>query len=179
MASGRRTPILAVTAHDSRHERERCAAADMDDFLTKPVRMGELIVRLALWLGPAPRPDEPSYAERLSAGDLVRLTSFSPLAPLARAPGLCADLREHFQRACRERLERLRRATSAQERTPTDGLDGALGWRRDVFALVTWLGNLGALRLAGLAATLGASRPADRPVVLNLLDRELSALAIS
>jgi hypothetical protein len=48
-----------------------------------------------------------------------------------------------------------------------------------VFALVTWLANLGASRLAGLAAMLGSSRPEDRASLLNLLDRELSALALS
>jgi len=176
MDPARRMPILAVTAHDSPYERERCAAADMDDFLTKPLRMNELITQLALWLGPAPRSDDRSVVERLTIGDGSRLTPFAPLAPLARSPGLCADIREHFLRACRDRLERLRRASALEAK---EGRDGTASWRRDVFALVTWFANLGALPLAGLAATLGGSRPEDRSVLLNLLDRELSTLALS
>jgi PAS domain S-box-containing protein len=173
----RRTPILAVTAHDGPHERERCLAADMDDFLTKPLRMGTLIMPLALWLGPAPQPDGRSAFERLTAGVGVRLTAFAPLSPLARSPALCADIREHFERASRARLDRLRRMASTLD--ANNGPDDALGWRRDVFALVTWFANLGALKLAGLAATLGDSRPGDRMVLVKLLDHELSALAHS
>jgi two-component system sensor histidine kinase/response regulator len=169
METAWRTPILAVTAHDSPQERDQCFAADMDDFLTKPMRMSELITRLALWLGPAPQPDDGPLVERLVTGDCVRLTAFAPLAPLARSPGLCTEIGEHFLRASRDRLERVRREEA----------DPGVGWRRDVFALVTWFANLGAMRLAGLAATLGSSRPEDRAALLKLLDRELSALALS
>ena len=176
LESARRTPILAVTAHDGAYERERCAAADMDDFLTKPLRLSELITQLALWIGPAPLPEDRSLVDRLTSGDGLRLTPFAPLAPLARSPGLCADIHEHFLRACRDRLERLRKASAHEGK---DGLGSAAAWRRDVFALVTWFANLGALPLAGLSATLGGSRPEDRALLLNLLDRELSALALS
>jgi two-component system, sensor histidine kinase and response regulator len=174
---GRRTPILAVTAHNSRHEKERCAAADMDDFLTKPLRMTELVMRLALWLGPAPRPDQRSVVDQLTTGDVLRWTSFSPLAPLVRSPGLGADLREHFLGSCRDRLECLRRAASTAEAMHDP--DDVSGRRRDVFALVTWLTNLGALSLAGLAAMLDGGRLEDRAIMLGLLDRELSRLALS
>jgi PAS domain S-box-containing protein len=162
-----RTPILAVTGHDSTQERARCAAADMDDFLTKPLRMSELVTRLALWLGPDPAADSGSWVERLTTHEPVRLVSMAPLAELAKAPGLTADIREHFLRACRERLDRL------HERS-----DGDPGWRRDVFALVTWFANLGLVRLAGLAATLNVGRAEDRALLLKLLDRELTALAL-
>ncbi len=177
MESTWRTPILAVTAHDSPRERDDCFAADMDDFLTKPMRMSELVTRLALWLGPAPQSDDGSLVERLVTGDRVRLTAFAPLAALARAPGLCTEIGEHFLRASRDRLDRLRRVSDLG--VTRESPDDVFGWRRDVFALVTWFANLGAMRLAGLAATLGSSRPEDRPALLKLLDRELSALALS
>ena len=170
-----RTPIIAVTAHDSVEERTRCAAADMDDFLTKPVRMVDLAARLALWLGPGPRPDGRSWVDRLASNDPPPLTSMAPLAELARAPGLVTDIREHFLREGRERLDRLSRVAASTE--AAGARDGDLGWRRDVFALITWSANLGAVRLAGLAAALNNGRREDRAFLLKLLDRELAALA--
>ncbi|HEV8267818.1 MAG TPA: response regulator, partial [Thermoanaerobaculia bacterium] len=48
--SGRRTPIIAVTANVAEGERERCLAARMDDFLGKPLRLEELAAVADRWL---------------------------------------------------------------------------------------------------------------------------------
>lgn len=47
---GQRLPIIALTANDRAEDRQACAAAGMDDFLTKPVRQDELHACLAKWL---------------------------------------------------------------------------------------------------------------------------------
>ena len=52
--SGRRTPIIALTAHVLAEVRSACAAADMDDYLTKPLDVRELVAALGKWCpGPA------------------------------------------------------------------------------------------------------------------------------
>jgi two-component system, sensor histidine kinase and response regulator len=49
-ASGRRTPIVAMTAHALAGDRDVCLAAGMDDYISKPVRADELLRVLELWL---------------------------------------------------------------------------------------------------------------------------------
>ena len=51
----RRTPIVAMTASATEGDPERCRAAGMDDYLTKPLRMAALSLALERWArGPAP-----------------------------------------------------------------------------------------------------------------------------
>jgi len=52
--TGRRVPIVAVTAHVLDGDREECLASGMDDYLTKPISAEKLEEKIDRWLKRAP-----------------------------------------------------------------------------------------------------------------------------
>ena len=53
-ALNRRVPIIAMTANALEGDREKCLAAGMDDYISKPVRLGRLGAALEQWTSPPP-----------------------------------------------------------------------------------------------------------------------------
>ncbi len=52
--TGRRTPIIALTAHAGAEQRQACLDAGMDGFLTKPIPLAELRAEIGRWMTLAP-----------------------------------------------------------------------------------------------------------------------------
>lgn len=113
----RRLPVVAMTAAAVTGERERCLAAGMDDFLTKPVALATLAGVLARWVptidtGAGPPPQVPDDAPTSPHLDLLRLEELRELSPgdtgfldraidgvLARTPATVAELRRAVAQA--------------------------------------------------------------------------------
>jgi CheY-like chemotaxis protein/HPt (histidine-containing phosphotransfer) domain-containing protein len=110
-ATGRRTPIIALTAHALTEDRERCLAAGMDGYLAKPVRRQQLLDAIEAHAagrhGAAPSPrDEHREGERpvLDTEDALRT--------LVGDSALFSDLVAVFIKETPARIEAARAAYS-------------------------------------------------------------------
>ena len=68
-STGRHVPIIAMTANAMQGDRERCLAAGMDDYVSKPVTFETLVAMLQKWGQPqSDRPVGGSSDDRQQVG---------------------------------------------------------------------------------------------------------------
>ncbi len=109
-------PVIAVTAHASKENRQRCLDAGMNDFIGKPFTPASLYSRLAHWLPPRgdARPMQPPAAPMPAAGKSVR-SSEGEIIDLSQLAGLIGDDREKMREFAGKFLELARQDVSSIE----------------------------------------------------------------
>jgi CheY-like chemotaxis protein len=97
---GGHLPIIAMTAHAMKGDRERCLKAGMDDYVSKPVRPTHLLSTLAKFFAPLPPDDQAAENSKetidnlsgdTDVGDRVAVGPLSSNSVDDHSPPLTAD----------------------------------------------------------------------------------------
>ena len=140
-----RLPIIAMTAHALPGDREKCLAAGMDDYISKPFREQDLLRLLKQWLGFAgtahgePPEEEPEPKSALDSRALATLTA------IGGSRDVLGSSIQLFLQQAPEKLKDMRRALAAGEyetlartahsQVGTAGLLGAMDFANSCRAL--------------------------------------------
>jgi CheY-like chemotaxis protein/HPt (histidine-containing phosphotransfer) domain-containing protein len=176
--SAKHVPIIAMTASALVEDRERCLAAGMDDYLSKPVKGPELGRLLGRWLRAGAGEDDSAGRPEDATGigsdalDPTRLEELRALDPDGSA-GLLPGLFDAFLGQATSDLSELAEAAVA-----ADG--GAIA--RIAHSLKGAAQNLGAGAVAGrcteLEVAVHAGRLTEVPAILGGLEAELERVRL-
>lgn len=114
--TGRHVPIIAMTAHALKGDRERCLDVGMDEYVAKPVRERQLLTALRNVLGdevPAPPPEEPP--EEFPTADPDVIDWNGALKICAGDHALLRDLVQAFLEEQPRRTDEIRRAIDSAD----------------------------------------------------------------
>jgi two-component system sensor histidine kinase/response regulator len=174
--TGRRTPIVAMTARAMEGDRERCLEPGMDDYLAKPVRVEELDAVLDRWL-PAGARDATAGAAGFAPA-VVDLDP-APLDALASLqsegdPDVVGELVGVFVEEAPGRLSGMRAAVEARD---------ASALERAAHGLKGTAASLGAVRVAAVCRSIEEAARAGSvgtaPALLEALEPALAAAGVA
>jgi signal transduction histidine kinase/CheY-like chemotaxis protein/HPt (histidine-containing phosphotransfer) domain-containing protein len=165
-ATGRRVPIIAVTAHAMKGDLERCMQAGMDGYIAKPIQRNELL-RIIAHLVPAQAASGPGRSGPSSpAPDLAGALAMAD-GDLELFEGLASSFFWEYPRLWSEVREAIAEAEPARLVRAAHSLKGALA----VFNAVSAVDL--ALQLEKMGSALDLK---DAPMICQLFERELAIL---
>ncbi|MGQ0602888.1 MAG: GAF domain-containing protein, partial [Anaerolineales bacterium] len=137
LPADRQPRIVAMTANAVQGDREACLLAGMNDYVTKPIRLKELVAVLAGWGAAAPLLIAPASAEQPPPLDADQLNDLRQIQ-IGDQHNLLVELIDSFEQEAPELLQRLREAVAIHD---------APGVREAAHSLKGSTGNLGATYL--------------------------------
>ncbi|MGI8982589.1 MAG: response regulator [Pirellulaceae bacterium] len=149
--SGKHTPILAMTAHAMKGDRELCLDAGMDDYVSKPIRVEQLFGALERLLGKRPPAAATKFAEQESSAAVINFDAV--LETVGGDRDLLKEIFQAFLDESPKHLQSIRQAIPAG--------DGALLQRA-------------AHTLRGTMGTIGVNGSADTAAKLERMGKENS-----
>ena len=177
---GRSQPIVAMTAHAMKGDRERCLAAGMDDYISKPVQRAELL-RVLTWAASLTSKETPVTGDDTVIGpDVTPMPAAMQPPPYDRAAAierlggdeeLFAEVAGLFVAETPGQVAEIRRAVAAGDadtlRRTAHALKGAAGY----------VGGGPTAAAAQVLESMGAAGDlAAAPAALLTFDRETSRL---
>jgi CheY-like chemotaxis protein len=165
-----RTPIIGVTAHVLDGDREKVIAAGMDDYLPKPVQIGDLSACLARWIGGG---HSAPTVNPLKTGEVLDQTVLDEIKDLKTADGksVLERVLDTFQKTLPGYIQEIKTAAAQEDlakiKAPAHTLKGSSR-------------SIGAERLGKVCASLLKACAENRtdliPPLLADLEKESTAL---